>query len=112
MILPKYDDDAKCWIRSHVYVRNLLNYILYTFFKRTDIFNNVKKLIRINEVLKTAVKDYIRDPVKLSVVRKDMEFILMTMLRCDVQKFQTTVCQSDAQGVSTNPDKRKRKSCE
>lgn len=59
------------------------------------------------------VKDYIHDPVKLAVVRKDMEFILMTAVCCHVRKVQiSTNSKSDAPKTWTLPDKQNHRSCE
>lgn len=75
----------------------------------------VETINRINQMLRRAMKNYMHDPVKLAVVRKNMELILMTAVCCsNVQKFQIcTASQSDASSVSIIPDKRKHKrSCE
>lgn len=77
----------------------------------------VKVIENINKVLKSEIHMYdymsdeyhMSDPVKLSVVRKDMEFIFTTVRHFNDEKFQTLTSSQTA--VWTSSEQGKHRSC-
>ncbi|KMQ88509.1 antithrombin-iii-like isoform 2 protein [Lasius niger] len=103
------DDARGCWIKATKFNHPLpLKNIFNNGFEVFDPdYTPIEKMDRINMAIQNAVKNHMSNPMKLKVVRNDMELVLMTVSRLE-QKFQiSTTCQFDASNVSNLRDKRK-----